>query len=102
MNSPSENFNLPGNAHLDLTCRKCTRTDTFHAMTIPQAGQDAIESGWVRESDGTPQGGYFVCPQCPAVRVHVSPKGVTVAQGDHQSVLAQAEAIVEPQGSMLG
>ena len=95
-------FSLPTAAHLDLLCRKCTRKATFTGATIPQAAQQSIEAGWVRENDGTPLGGYFVCPTCPAVRAHVSKRtGVTIGYGDHSEVLKQVEAVVEPGENML-
>jgi phage FluMu protein Com len=95
-------FSLPGAAHLEIICRKCRKVLNVSAPTIPQAAQQAIEAGWVRENDGTPLGGYFVCPRCPAVRAHVSKStGVTIGYGDHAAVQEQAEAMVEPTDRML-
>jgi len=49
--------------HLILSCRKCTREETFSGLTKTDCWGQARQAGWQLISDG--QGGYEVCPECP-------------------------------------
>jgi hypothetical protein len=51
--------------HLVLTCRSCTRTETFHGGRRVDAIQKARQAGWTYGLDAT-GGGYEICPECPA------------------------------------
>jgi len=52
------------NEHLTLTCRKCTKQETFHGARKADAIQDARLAGWVYDavSSAIP---FEICPTCP-------------------------------------
>src|SRR5262249_44658822 len=52
--------------HLTVTCRSCTKQETFSGVRKADAVQAAREAGWVYyEVDGKVR---EICPDCPAVR----------------------------------
>lgn len=52
--------------HLTLTCRKCTKQETFHGLRKADCVFAARQAGWsYDEIDGK---GFEVCPECPAIR----------------------------------
>jgi len=53
--------------HLTLTCRSCTREETFHGGTKGDAIWKARKAGWTYGLDKTGQG-KEICPDCPATR----------------------------------
>lgn len=52
--------------HLTVTCRKCTRQETFHGARKADAVDAARRAGWIY--DGTGPTPFEVCPDCPASR----------------------------------
>lgn len=48
--------------HLTLTCRKCTRTETFAGYDKADAVKKAREAGWIYSALGE---GVEICPDCP-------------------------------------
>ena len=52
--------------HFTVTCRSCTKQETFSGVRKADAVQAAREAGWVYyEVDGKAR---EICPDCPAVR----------------------------------
>jgi hypothetical protein len=49
--------------HLTLTCRKCTRQETFSGMRKADAVQAARLAGWTYDEMGGT--GFEICPDCP-------------------------------------
>lgn len=48
--------------HLELVCRKCTRTAVFSGVDQADAVQKARNDGWVVSTLGE---GVIICPECP-------------------------------------
>ena len=53
--------------HLTLTCRKCTREETFHGERRAEVIFKAREAGWTYGLDGSGKG-KEICPSCPCLR----------------------------------
>jgi len=53
--------------HLTLTCRKCTRQETFHGARKCDAIEAARNAGWCYDATSGPTP-FEVCPDCPASR----------------------------------
>lgn len=53
--------------HLTLTCRSCTREETFHGGTRGDAIWKARRAGWTYGLDNTGRG-REICPECPATK----------------------------------
>jgi hypothetical protein len=51
------------NHHLTVTCRKCTKTETFSGVRKADAVQAARDAGWVY--DIFVGRGSEICPDCP-------------------------------------
>lgn len=51
--------------HLELTCKKCTRTETFHGGLKAEAIHKARLAGWTYGLDHEGKG-REICPECPA------------------------------------
>jgi hypothetical protein len=51
---------------LTVTCRKCTRSESFYATSKYDAVRTAREAGWVYMDEG--QQSYEICPDCPVSR----------------------------------
>ena len=58
--------------HLTLTCRKCTREETFDGWRRADAVQAAREAGWAYSELNDK--GSEICPACPGTR----PKGLSI------------------------
>ena len=52
--------------HLTVTCRKCTRQETFHGARKCDAVEAARRAGWAYDATGPVP--FEVCPDCPATR----------------------------------
>ena len=52
--------------HLEVTCRKCTKTAVFPGVRKVDAVQKARDAGWVCDQVGDTK--YEICPDCPATR----------------------------------
>ncbi len=52
--------------HLTVTCRKCTRQETFHGARKCDAVHAARSAGWAYDATGPEP--FEVCPDCPATR----------------------------------
>jgi hypothetical protein len=49
--------------HLHLTCKKCTKQESFPGTDLPDAVRKARDAGWTyNEIEGT---GIEICPECP-------------------------------------
>jgi hypothetical protein len=53
--------------HLTLTCRSCTREETFHGSRRADAIAAARAAGWTYGLDAAGTG-FEICDQCPALR----------------------------------
>ena len=57
--------------HLTLTCRKCTREETFHGERKAEVIFKARQAGWTYGLDPTGKGSEKaseICPDCPCLR----------------------------------
>jgi hypothetical protein len=54
------------NFHLSVTCRKCTKSATFHGHSKRDAVHNLRQAGWTW--DEITGDGLEICPDCPAVR----------------------------------
>ncbi len=57
--------------HLTVTCKKCTKVETFHGGTRGDVIHKLRMAGWtwgVDPNSATADEGFEICPDCPATR----------------------------------